>query len=512
MALTLKRLLLLLSFPVVLMALPSPLPLEEFRTQYRRSDPEDRRCDLVARLGAARDPEAAEPLSRLLEKERSYPCLQCFIVRALCEEGSPAALESVLGVLREHGARLDPCVPLFTRRALGSVQNPKGLAWMTTRAWKDVPELREDILWALARNTAWKDPAFFLDHLPERREKDPRLRAAAAEGLRRLAAPVTAEAVLLSAQIEPSPAVLMRLLPAAGRLLPERALPLLERMSRHPDLRARLGAIEGLAASAAASGAQKIVQEQSLSLLVQILARENGRLRADAARCLEALTGKAFGTDAPEWRTYLQERGTALPAGFQEVGTKAPKHLGVEMPSRRIVFLVEVSQEMVENRLTRQRSERLDKAKKELLKRIDELPPDADFAVVAFGPAVQRWREGISAGTPEARASARAWVKQLAGHGPPDLGAGLQAAWDMGGGEGQADTVVLVASGQPMERGATTLFAGELRYPFALLDWISLQGRSRSVVLHTVGVGNAADKKVLKSLAEATGGTYRAID
>ena len=475
-----------------------------FHAQYRRSDTEERRCDLVSRLGASRDPATAEPLGRMLEAERNAPVLQCFLIKALCEEGSPAALERVLDSLKLR--RIDPCVPLFTRRILAFVQNPKGLAWMSTRAWKEQPELREDLAWALAKASAWKDPAFFLDHLGPLREKDARLRAAAAAGLCRLSDPHTAEAVLQAAVIEDDPAVLMRLLPAAGRLLPGRALPLLERMIQHPDLRARLGALEGLSFAAASPSAR----EQALALLVSALARETGRLRADAARFLEAATGKVFGTDAGQWKAFLKEQGTPLPEGFEEVHTRTPRHLGVEMPSRHIVFLIETSREMVEDRATYRPSDRLDRAKKDLLKRIEALPPEASFSVVSYGQAVTRWKALLTAATPQAKAEARAWVQKLAGNGWPDLGAGLQTAWDLDC--AKADTVVLVAAGQPIERGVPVQFLGALRYPFALRDWVVLQERARSVTLHVVGVGSSADKKVLKDLAAATGGTYRSID
>ena len=504
MALALKRLL-LLGLPAALLASPQPLTLEEFLAQYRRSDPEDKRCALVARLGAGRDPAAADVLGPMLANEQSYPYLQCYIVMALCDEGSPASLQRALDGLRPS-ARRDPCIPLFTRRVLTSVRNPKGLSWMATQAWKE-PELREDLAWALAQNLAWKDPAFFLDHLGPRREKEPRLRAAAASGLCRLDDPRTAEAVLQAALVEEEPGVLMRLLPAAGRLAPPRALPLLERGIRHPDVRARLGALEGLSWAAS----DKSVREPALALLVQALSSETGRLRADAARALEAQTGKTFGTDASQWKAWLKGNGIPLPPGFQEVQTHTPRHLGVEMPSRRIVFLVETSQEMIEDRTTRQPSDRLARVKKDLQKRIEALPPDVSFDVVAYGQSVFRWKPEMTPATKAAKDEARAWVNRLAGSGLPDLGAGLQAAWDLGGAE-PADTVVLVAAGQPVERGTLIQFSGPLHFSFSLSDWVALQQRYRSVVLHTVGVGTSANKQVLKDLAAAAGGTYRTID
>ncbi len=486
------------------------MTLEQFLGQYRRGDPEARRCELVSRLGAARDPAAVETLARLLQSERSFPCLQCYAIKALCEEGSPAALGAVLTCLSDR--RLDPCVPLFARRALATVQNPKGLAWMKSQAWKEA-ERREDLAWALAQDQAWRDSAFFLDHLDAAKEKDFRLRAASALGLCRLNDPDSADAVLLAAQQEEEPAVLLRLLPAAGRLCRARALPLFERRLQHPDPRARLGALEGLAWMAADKDSGK----EALGLLVQALGREGGRLRADAARFLEAVTGKTFGLDVAQWRTFLQQRGAPLPEGFQEAHTETPKHLGVDMPSQRVVFLVETSSEMIRDRATAQLSDRLDRAKKELLKRIEALPDDAVFGVIAYGQSVSRWHETMVQATPAAKVQARAWVAKLAGSGWPDPGAGLQAAWALGGaGAGPevsgADTVVLVGAGTPVDRGLPVQFSGALRYPFALPDWVALQGRYRSVVLHTVGIGTSADKKTLKDLAAATGGTYRNID
>ena len=233
--------------------------------------------------------------------------------------------------------------------------------------------------------------------------------------------------------------------------------------------------------------------------------RAQGFLFCSGQVGLDPTSGKLVeGGTLPQLRQALSNLDAILKA----------EGLGPGHVVKTTLFLIETSGEMVRDRNTLQPSDRLERAKREVLKRIESLPQDVFFGVVSFGGTASRWHEGMTLAAPQAKADAHAWVTKLAGCGWPDLGVGLQAAWGMGTGtdETPADTVVLVAAGTPVDHGRPVEFSGILHDPDTLTDWLAMQGRYRNVILHAVGVGSSADKQLLKDLVAATGGTYRNID
>ncbi len=500
---------------LVLAALLAPsapaLPVEEgmtveaFQAAYRRSLSEEARRNLIVAVGRSGNPRALEPLGRLLREERSSPHLQAWIVKTLCESlGTPEALQRVADCRRD--AKTSPVVALVIEQCLGAVRNPQGLAWMATAGLKE-RGLRESMAWGLARAEDFKDPGPLLTRLAASDEKDWRIRAAAAAGLARIADAKAAAPVLAALKTETAAPVRRHLLSAAGCLDPAGALPFLRAALSDPDQRVRLGAIEGLAGCLR----QPAQRDQALGLLVETLTRERSRLRGDAACVLEWGTGQKFGLDVPSWRAYLQELGIPPSAGEAAV-TPVAEYFGLQMPSRRIVFVLEASLAMTWDRHTLQPVDRLARAKRELAKMIDALPPETRFGIVAFGISGVRWRDALSAATPEHRQAAKVWVEQQGGTGWPDFGVGLATAWGLGlparGSDAPpedlgADTVVLVSNGEPLKG---ELMANDLH------RWIMVQARTRSVVVHTVGIGSGSDKGFLTNLALQTGGSFRNVD
>jgi hypothetical protein len=431
-----------------------------------------------------------------------------FLVRAvktLCESlGSTEALKRVGDCLKD--AKTADVVTLVVEQCLGGVRNPEGLAWMASAGLKD-RGLRESMAWGLARAEAFMDPSPLLAHLALPDEKDWRIRAAAASGLARIADAKASTAVLAALKTETAAPVRRYLLSAAGRLDPAGALPLLRTALSDPDPRVRLGAIEGLA-GCLRQGPQR---GQALGLLVETLTRDRGRLRGDAARVLEWGTGRKFGLDVPSWRAYLQELGIP-PSAAEAAVTPVPEYFGLQLPSRRIVFVLEASLAMTWDRHTLQPVDRLAHAKRELAKMIDVLPVETQFGVVAFGIAGVRWRDVLSAATREHKQAAKIWVEQQGGTSWPDFGVGLGAAWGLGlpakpsdvpPEDLGADTLVLVSNGEPLKG---ELLANDLH------RWIMVQGRYRSVVVHTIGIGSGSDKGFLTNLALQTGGSFRNVD
>src|SRR3989338_3127931 len=107
-----------------LRAAPSPPTVESFLAAYKRSLPEEARKNLIVSLGRMDDKRVPGILGRLFHEEGSFPYLQSWIVKALCEgQGSPEALKRVAECLRD---RLTPAsVALVAQRTLADVRSPK---------------------------------------------------------------------------------------------------------------------------------------------------------------------------------------------------------------------------------------------------------------------------------------------------------------------------------------------------------------------------------------------------
>lgn len=502
-----KRWLTALLLGAVLPAFPADpaVTVESFQAAYRRSLKEEARRDLIVSLGRCRDKRVPGILARLAVEERNSAFLQAWIVKTLCEDiGSAEAVKAAAACLKDDRAL--PVVALVARQFLAHVAEPEGIAWLAGEGMKD-RALREDALWALAQNEDCRDPAPFLGRLLLKSEKDWRLRAAAAAGLWRLADPATAPRIMEALAAETAPPVQRYLLAAGGRIAPVEAMPFLRAGRALPDHRTRLGALEGLAAAVR----EPACRTEALRLMVDTVAIEHSRLRDDAVRALERITGRKLGYDVPAWRAYLQELGMPSPSG-ELARTPAAEYFGMTLSSRRVVLVLEASKLMVWDRRSFQPLQRLATAKRELARLIDALPEDAAFSVLAFGATPSAWKEALVLATPEHKRLARIWVEQQGGTGLPDFGAAFAAAWGIGmppaAGEAVppdtgADTVVLVSNGEPLWG---SMGGNDLQ------RWVMVEGRYRSVTVHTVGIGSGGERGFLKSLAAQTGGGFRNVD
>jgi hypothetical protein len=280
----------------------------------------------------------------------------------------------------------------------------------------------------------------------------------------------------------------------------------------------RAAALEALGRTPAPGTVDAVVERMPL---------EEGRLLEDCARVLKALTGQDLGTNFEGWRQWWQanrDTWTGPPpprkhdphdlSGAPDVGHRKTGFFGIETPSRRLVYVIDVSGSMnVAVSKTDERT-RAAVAKEELTQALRGLEDGALFNLVFFSSGVTVWKPEMVTATVETRREAADFVRDaavvggtatydalVAAFGLADVGRGRKREQD-GSGDAKVDTVILLSDGQP------TL--GRLTRPDQIREAVRELNRGRGITVHTVAFGADADQVFLAGLAEDTGGTFRA--
>ena len=218
------------------------------------------------------------------------------------------------------------------------------------------------------------------------------------------------------------------------------AIPRLAEMASYcPSTRARVSALRGLGRcgadpsrlagpasdenwcvrAAAHEALAEIGTPQARVVLTNARACESdGRLAADLDECLaawpEAKPPPDAGADneaGDEPATSPERVGTEPESETGAVPPPASRErryafYGIESPSRRVVFVVDVSGSMEERTAAVERR-KIDRAMEELDRAIDALPGDARFDVVLFGDRVREFSDGLAPADPATRRRAQ---------------------------------------------------------------------------------------------------------
>lgn len=287
--------------------------------------------------------------------------------------------------------------------------------------------------------------------------------------------------------------------------------------------------------------------KRAITHLIAILEEEGidkGTVSFDAHHALIDLTRRDF-SSAEDWRSFWDTHGATLDpkksaeededaaTGVRPVSPDAPSFFGVELVSRRVVFVIDISGSMTKwdaggekggkgsNWEVRQRIRR---TKSQLVQAIDKLAKGAQFNVVAFSNRVQSFRKSMVLATRGSKGQAARFIKKLNADGATHTDEALQQAFL----DPHVDTIVLLSDGAPMK--SRTEGAAEL-IP-RILEEVRELNRLRKVRIHTFGFdgvgkwppgskygrGNAPEPdpadliKFLKELASEHRGKYTSID
>ncbi len=304
---------------------------------------------------------------------------------------------------------------------------------------------------------------------------------------------------------------------------------------------------------AAAVAALAVVRDrESVPALIARLDLEEGRLIADITTALERLTARRFGLDVDAWKRFwatfgeryelpTEEQLEAMRRAAEEdaaryIASDAVQYHGLETPSHRIAFVIDVSGSMEALVLDRARFaaggypsfKRWDIVQTELMRTIDGLDPRVRFNVFSFATEVHAWRRDPVPANQLYKESAKAWVGRLAPIGgnedlwqaelgalpPADLALGrtntygaLMAALGhstdargrLTSAEAPVDTIFFLSDGLPT--------VGEYVDTEDILREVAAVNALRRVVIHTIAIGEFR-RDFLQRLARDSGGRF----
>lgn len=266
-----------------------------------------------------------------------------------------------------------------------------------------------------------------------------------------------------------------------------------------------------------------------------------GTPHIEARKHLFQGTSKDF-DDAKSWTTYWQDHGSdfkppeTTPEGSIRLDSGA-KYYGEAVTSRRVLFIVDTSGSMniledegwpdvpqvpyggtgntgtdgggspITHPLWRQwiaqnpLSIRMARAKAELAKLIDQLPPNTLFNIVAFNSQTASWQKTLTPVGPQSVESAKRFVELLSHGGATAADLALASAFQD---NNLADTIYFLSDGEPSRDGINILPVPPL------LQQVEEANRFHRIIIHTFGFG-AEGEPFMKALAGQNAGTYRRI-
>jgi hypothetical protein len=283
-----------------------------------------------------------------------------------------------------------------------------------------------------------------------------------------------------------------------------------------------------LVRSAAVDTLALIRDMKAVEPLIARLKKEEGRLAEDVAEALGKLTGQDFGLAEDAWKRWWADHREKFLAGDippekteeeerKEDPDRAYYH-GIPLKSHRTIFILDISDSMTYS--TTEFTEkpkpgepnRLDLAKKELLRALDRYPPSGTFGLIAFHTVVKGWRPRLVKAGKGMKEDAKVWVESLKPTGTTNIYGALELAFRMAG-MGMtdkyypptADTIYLLSDGAPTNEDLTD------DKPERVLKAVRQWNRLKRMKIHTIGLkGHSAT--FMRQLAMENGGTYQARD
>lgn len=291
-------------------------------------------------------------------------------------------------------------------------------------------------------------------------------------------------------------------------------------------------------------------RREAIEPLIERMALEEGRLVADIGNSLNAITGRGFGQRLESWQQFwatfaerFQIPSDAELSKLREAQAKSREkysppgsvsYHGIDTPSRRILFVIDVSGSMESEVVEKERFAsgeypsmlRIDIVKTELMRTIEKLEPFVEFNVLAFATDVSTWKKALVPANVLSKSSALEWVGRLqsiGGSSKEDLArAGLVGSANLEAGKTNTYAALMAALG--VVPGAkrdeysvaldTIFFMSDGRPSYGdyvdtddILREVRLANSVRKVVIHTIALGEF-QKDFMRELATENGGVF----
>lgn len=312
----------------------------------------------------------------------------------------------------------------------------------------------------------------------------------------------------LSSLLEASdPQLTLEAADALARLHAAEALPAIMRLDKRVEFREQYGYRHAVLSAVA-----KFPEPAAVDWLLDTLERFDGQLRYEAARGLAVLTGENLGGNASEWRAWWSARRgasdvlrAASVVGAANAGPvdvpwnrPVPQFFGTPIYALRVVFVIDRSRSMLSSvdDVTR-----LDEAQHELEQAIRELPPHAEFDVVAYDSNVRLWRDFLVPATSQNKSDAVRFTYSLFPDNKTACYDALSTALSL---DPNLETVVFLTDGEPT--------AGRIVDPAQIVQTITARNARQRTAINVLSIDALGPAEgFLKALAGQNFGQYHAV-
>jgi hypothetical protein len=270
----------------------------------------------------------------------------------------------------------------------------------------------------------------------------------------------------------------------------------------------RLATLRGMEAS------RKV---QVLGPIIKQMQQEEGRMLHEFADTLWRLTGEPFRTRPKAWLAWFEENGATATLISDSVLSQRAKEeedrrlmqisraefFGIRIRSKRVIFIIDISGSMLESLRSeyvgRQGEPRIDRAKKELKKAVEDLEDGALFNIITFSTGVESWLgEGVVGASSKSRKEAQEWIDLRGALGATNLYDAIQTAF----GDKEADTIIILSDGEPT--------MGAIQDPGGIREAVARFNKNRGIEIHCIALGGSL--QILEWLANDHGGRYTRHD
>ncbi len=265
----------------------------------------------------------------------------------------------------------------------------------------------------------------------------------------------------------------------------------------------------------------------------------SGLLLYQAHELLVSMTGAVYAADQPElWRTFWDTEKDKIvvtskrdPATAGAPKTVASGFCGIPVQGTRAVFVLDLSGSMdwpmdeVGTDGKKQRSIRLDFAKRELCRAIDAISPNAQFNLITFNgnPKAEAWRKDLAPATERNRDALKKYVNAMRAIGGTNLWSGLEEALKIKSlvygnrYTTNIDELFVVSDGAPT--------VGDVKDPLEILRLVQECNKFAQVRINTIFISSATPaearqaeprmaitpQELMRRMAEQNGGKFREL-
>ncbi len=271
--------------------------------------------------------------------------------------------------------------------------------------------------------------------------------------------------------------------------------------------------------------------------------------RVRALELLVNVSGQNFGLAGADWKKWWAQSEASFEfpkeeeLGFTTVKKRGLEYFGIEVSSKRLGLIVDISSSMrqmvpVKAESLKEEEEeeeveededggsrtrvapvkkkkkktnkdagivlkdgkarKIDILKKEMARLLKKLPADTFLNMISFDATFRPWQKALQPLRGKGRAKALAYVARITTGSGTNVFDTLEFALK----DKRVDTIYLLTDGLPTR--------GRIKAPAAIIKEIDNLNRARGVTIHTIAFG--AESDLLRQLAERNGGQYRFVD